>query len=384
MRTNFIWIGAGLMLASAGAPAFAAANWETVDHNRERKVFLDRSTVVRQAGYAQGWERADFAELQPGERTGERFQSMKSLYRYDCVARTAVPMLHVYYQADGSELRRVDVQGLNPARTVETDSVRARLLDLACNPPAKKPVAKAAPARKPAPNPAVSEEPKPIRKAVFVKPAPKKPASAKPAPKPVKKKTVKRKAAPDCPEAGPVKAAMRAKAPGHAHHSAAAWTYAGLHGPEHWGKLDPEYAQCANGKFQSPIDIANGAQLELEAIAFDYQPVPLRIVDNGHTVRLDADDGSSITVGGIRYALKQMHFHKPAEEVVAGKAYALSAHLVHESADRRVAVVAVLFEQGEQPNALLRALWPHLPLEQHRETALPELHIDWNAPTWVR
>lgn len=64
------------MLIASGS-AIAAAQWETVDVNRERKVFLDRSTVVRQAGYAQGWERAEFAELQPGERTGERYQSVK-------------------------------------------------------------------------------------------------------------------------------------------------------------------------------------------------------------------------------------------------------------------------------------------------------------------
>jgi carbonic anhydrase len=372
MRGECFW--AGLLLLAVVAPAAAAPSWESVDVNRERKVFLDRDTVVRRAGYSQGWERADFAELQPGERTGERFQSMKSLYRYDCIARTSVPMLHVYYQADGSELRRVDVQGLNPARTVETDSVRARLLDLACNPPERKQAART--------EQKAAEAPNPVRKAVFVKPAPKKPAAKVPAPKPAPaRKTVKRKAEPDCPEAGagPVKAALRSQQAGHAGHPATAWSYAGLHGPEHWGKLDPKYAQCAAGKYQSPIDIGNGAKLELEPIAFDYQPVPLRIIDNGHTVRLDADEGSSITVGGIRYALKQMHFHKPAEEVVEGRTYALSAHLVHEAADRRLAVVAVLFEQGEQPNPLLRALWPHLPLEQGRETALPDLHIDWNA-----
>ena len=394
-----IWNRAGLLLLIASASAAAAPQWESVDINRDRKVFLDRSTIVRQSGYAQGWERADFAELQPGERTGERYQSVKSLYRYDCIGRSAVPMLHVYYQSDGSELRRVDVQGLNPPRTVETDSVRAQLLERACTPVEKIQKAKADPVRKAQALPAAakpskaksSDEAKPIRKAVYVKPLPKKTSKARPAPKRAQaKKAIKPKAEPDCPVAEPaaIKTALNAPRPdrtpdpdrvAHADHAAAAWSYAGLHGPEQWGKLSNEYAQCAAGRRQSPIDIRDGAKLELDGIVFDYKPSPLSILDTGHTVRVDAAPGSSITVAGTRYALKQLHFHKPAEEVVAGKTYALSAHLVHESEDHRLAVLAVLFDRGEEANAMLRSLWPHLPLERGREIAMPDFQVDWNA-----
>ncbi len=374
----------GAVLGMAIGQAAAAPLWETVDINRERKVFLDRSTAVRDNGYAQAWERAEFAELQPGEHTGERFQSVQSLYRYDCLKRTAVPLLNVYYQADGSELRRVDVQGLFPERTVETDSVRSKLLVLACNPPSKLELAKAQVARKPAkPAPARRDaKDAPIQKAVFVKPAPEKPKSraearaAKPA-KPAKPRTAARqKPAPDCPEAALVKAAVRQDKPAA---PAAHWSYAGRSGPEHWSKLDPGYAQCASGARQSPIDIREGARLELEPIAFDYRPSPLRIVDNGHTVRVEAAPGSFISVGGGVYELKQLHFHNPAEEVVDGKRHALSAHLVHAAEDGRLAIVAVLFELSGQPNDMLRGLWPHLPLEQGRETVLPEVQMDWNA-----
>lgn len=388
-----VWNRAGLLLLIASASVAAAPQWESIDVNRDRKVFLDRSTLVRQSGYAQGWERADFAELQPGERTGERYQSVKSLYRYDCIGRNAVPMLHVYYQSDGSELRRVDVQGLNPPRTVETDSVRAQLLERACNPPDAKPAAKAEPIRKSLARVKAAKKTKsktddadkPIRNAVFVKPLPKKTSKIKPAPKRARaKKAVKRKAEPDCPVAQPaaIKTALqvpRSESTVHVNHDATAWSYAGLHGPEQWGKLSSEYAQCTAGKRQSPIDIRDGAKLELDGIAFDYQPAPLSILDTGHTVRLNATPGSSITVAGTRYALKQLHFHKPAEEVVAGKTYALSAHLVHESEDHRVTVLAVLFDQGEEANTLLRSLWPHLPLERGREIAMAEFQVDWNA-----
>jgi carbonic anhydrase len=33
------------------------------------------------------------------------------------------------------------------------------------------------------------------------------------------------------------------------------WGYAGEHGPEHWGALDPTFVLCATGANQSPIDL---------------------------------------------------------------------------------------------------------------------------------
>ena len=58
----------------------------------------------------------------------------------------------------------------------------------------------------------------------------------------------------------------------------------------------------------------------------------LRIVDNGHTIQVNYDPGSSLMVGGKRYELVQFHFHRPSEEVVDGKRSAMVAHLVHRDA----------------------------------------------------
>jgi carbonic anhydrase len=154
------------------------------------------------------------------------------------------------------------------------------------------------------------------------------------------------------------------------------WSYSGPTGPEHWGKLKPEFAACASGKRQSPIDIRDGARLELEPIRFDYKPAPLRIVDNGHTVQVNYAEGSSIQVAGERYELKQFHFHKPSEERINGRLYDMVAHLVHQSMDGRLAVVAVLFEAGPFHNGFVKGLWPHLPLESGREIAPLEVTID--------
>src|SRR5262249_49223903 len=78
------------------------------------------------------------------------------------------------------------------------------------------------------------------------------------------------------------------------------WSYEGGSGPQHWAELKPEFAACATGKRQSPIDIQDGARLDLEPIKFDYRAAPLRIVDNGHTVQVNYAEGSSITVSGVR------------------------------------------------------------------------------------
>jgi carbonic anhydrase len=155
------------------------------------------------------------------------------------------------------------------------------------------------------------------------------------------------------------------------------WGYDGKAAPQNWGELKPEFAACGEGKRQSPIDIRDGARLDLEPIKFDYKPSMLRIIDNGHTVQVNYAEGSSITVSGVRYDLKQFHFHKPSEERVDGKIYDMVAHVVHLSADGRLAVVAVLMEAG-LPNPFIASLWPHLPLEPGREISLPEVVVDIN------
>lgn len=152
------------------------------------------------------------------------------------------------------------------------------------------------------------------------------------------------------------------------------WSYEGETGPAHWAKLRADYAACASGKRQSPIDIREGIRVNLEAIRFDYKPMQFRIVDNGHTVQVNVGEGSSLSVMGKRYALQQFHFHRPSEERVNGRMYDMSAHLVHRSDEGQLAVVAVLLEKGAE-NALIQTLLNNLPLEQDSEMA-PEESID--------
>lgn len=143
----------------------------------------------------------------------------------------------------------------------------------------------------------------------------------------------------------------------------APWSYEGKTGPLRWGKLDPAYKACSDGHEQSPIDI-RGAHLNktLQPIEFHYLAGSVTLENNGHTVVAHVNPGSYIVAEGVRYNLEQFHFHHPAEEAVKGKLTDMDAHLVHRSADGKLAVVAVrLSEDRGNPNTVLATLWPHLP-----------------------
>jgi carbonic anhydrase len=75
------------------------------------------------------------------------------------------------------------------------------------------------------------------------------------------------------------------------------WGYSGHAGPAHWGEIDKGNVACKLGKEQSPIAIKAGVRTQMPAIAFDYRSGPLKPINNGHTVQLNFDKGSSIRIG---------------------------------------------------------------------------------------
>jgi carbonic anhydrase len=186
-------------------------------------------------------------------------------------------------------------------------------------------------------------------------------------------KTPSAPAAPTQPAAA-LAAAYRAGLPAEHADGAAAhalhWDYTGEAGPQAWGELKPEFKACSSGQRQSPIDIRDGIQVQLEAIQFDYRPSSFTVIDNGHTVQVNLAPGNSISVGGRRYDLLQFHFHRPSEERINGRQFDMVAHLVHKGPEGRLAVVAVLLDRGSaQP--IVQAVWNALPLEKNIEVPAP-------------
>ncbi|MBI1889276.1 MAG: carbonic anhydrase family protein [Burkholderiales bacterium] len=142
------------------------------------------------------------------------------------------------------------------------------------------------------------------------------------------------------------------------------WGYAGEEGPEHWGKLNPAWAACETGTRQSPIDIREGIRVELERISFDYKSTRFNVLDNGHTIQVNMGVGNAITLSGRTYELVQFHFHRPSEERINGKSFPMVAHFVHKDAQNRLAVVALLIDEGAN-NDVVQTVWNNLPLEKN-------------------
>jgi carbonic anhydrase len=141
------------------------------------------------------------------------------------------------------------------------------------------------------------------------------------------------------------------------------WSYEGHTGPLVWGKLDPAYQACARGHEQSPIDI-RGARLNsaLEPIEFHYIGGPVTLENTGRAVVVRVDPGSYILAGGVRYNLLRFEFHHPSEHAVKGRLSDMEVDLIHQSADGKLAILAVrLSEERGFPNAVLASLWTHLP-----------------------
>lgn len=125
------------------------------------------------------------------------------------------------------------------------------------------------------------------------------------------------------------------------------WGYEGDIAPEHWAELSPEYAACGIGVNQSPVDITYTVAAELETLVFDYRTGSTDIVNNGHTLQVNAEPGSTLEIRGEIFQFEQLHFHSPSEHRIDGESFPLEAHLVHRNERGFLAVVAILFREGE-------------------------------------
>jgi len=143
----------------------------------------------------------------------------------------------------------------------------------------------------------------------------------------------------------------------------ASWDYVGKQGALSWGRLDPSYRTCSTGQEQSPINIHDTRlNKALQPIEFHYITGPVLLENDGHAVLVHVKNGSYIVAGGVRYDLVEYDFHHPSETAVKGKLSDMEVHLVHKSAEGKLAIVSVrLYEDVDTPNAVLAALWRHLP-----------------------
>ena len=160
-------------------------------------------------------------------------------------------------------------------------------------------------------------------------------------------------------------------------HAPAHWSYGGQTGPNEWSNLAPNFELCGDGRMQSPIDLSvpaadswNPTQIE-----FDYEPVPLSVVNNGHTIQVNYPKGSFIRIEGKRYDLLQFHFHTPSEHSLGGHRAPMEVHLVHSNDKGELAVIGILIEAGPA-NMALHEIWQRIPEANGAPVSYDDVVVD--------
>jgi carbonic anhydrase len=135
------------------------------------------------------------------------------------------------------------------------------------------------------------------------------------------------------------------------------WSYGGDTGPAAWASLDAAYEACA-GTRQSPVDLAADDEAQAANIELDYESAQGTLFDTGHLVQVNVE-GGTMTIDGKAFALKQFHFHTPAEHTLDGRQYPAEAHLVHAADDGELAVLGIFYEEGDS-SEVLAPVWADL------------------------
>ena len=150
------------------------------------------------------------------------------------------------------------------------------------------------------------------------------------------------------------------------------WDYAGEMGPENWGD---EFPTCGKGTKQSPLNITGPFEKSKDVLVVNYKEGPLKILNNGHTIQVNVEPGSTLKINKDVYNLLQFHFHRPSEEQIDGKPMAMVAHFVHKNADGKLAVLGVLLNDGKD-NAAIQTLWNNAPKAEGPEVVVDKMKFD--------
>ena len=159
------------------------------------------------------------------------------------------------------------------------------------------------------------------------------------------------------------------------------WCYEAPNGPDQWGSLDPAFAICDSGLEQSPINLTGAIVTELNPVEFHYGETPVTVRNTGRSIQVDPASGSFIIVDGTRFDLVQFHFHHHSEHLVDDRSLPLELHLVHQSEKGCLAVIGVLFREGET-NETLAFFWEDMPTISGTSCQIPgELDLGKLLPT---
>jgi len=353
----------------AAVPFAAQAGWVAIWSDAGKRIEIDADSLQKEeAGKPVALGRVLFEKELLDTRTSAAYRSIETLTRYDCTLRTVATLKRTWRKDDGELLREEETK--TPAeQPVRSGSIDDKLLREVCRP--RSPAAATAGAMELAEKAnSAAIELRRANEAMIQKEVQRELHKQFPA-APAQAKTAK--AAPPAPAPAKAPPPVRRRAPSPPA-MPADWGYAGAGGPEHWGRLKPEFALCAKGHRQSPIDLRDGIRVDQPPVDYAWRPSSFGIEDTGRTIRATLL-GSSLSLLGKPYQLVEVHFHHPAEEKIEGRGFEMSAHFVHRAADGRLLVVAVPIARGAE-NPFIQTLWNYLPLERHDIVSPPEVTVD--------
>ncbi|WP_339748345.1 carbonic anhydrase family protein [uncultured Maricaulis sp.] len=176
----------------------------------------------------------------------------------------------------------------------------------------------------------------------------------------------------------PLALAACAAAPAQAQH----WGYDGHEGPENWREMSEDWAVCATGQQQSPVNLTDALEADFAAAAIDWADETAGVVvDNGHTVQVNVENAGGVTIGGTFYRLLQFHFHAASEHTINGRHAPMEVHFVHQSEAGDLAVIGVMVERGDSL-AALDSVWAAMPADSDASPGIAaRVHLNDFLPT---
>jgi carbonic anhydrase len=376
-------------------PAVASAGWQVISAEPGKRVEVDRSSIRKdESGKTVALGRIVLEKPIIDPKTSSSYRIVQALSRYDCLSRSYSTLKRSYFRDEGEMLREEDVK-VQVEMPVRSGMLDDKLLREVCRPKAGSEAA----FWRPAEPPTRSTRP-PVSCARRTRRWSRRTSGGRTC-KRRRSRGGRRGAGPQARSARQA-SGKRAGARQRGHWQRPSQPPAGRHtasreqrlpdsrgqrqradsngptkvrvGPDNWGKLKPEYATCATGKRQSPIDIRDGFRVDLEPIQFNYRPSEFRVVDNGHTIQVEVG-GSSISLLGKRYDLSSVPFSSPVRRTHERQVLRHGGTPGAQVGGWHIAVVAVLLEKGME-HPLIQTVWNNLPLEKNEYVRPPELSID--------
>ena len=149
------------------------------------------------------------------------------------------------------------------------------------------------------------------------------------------------------------------------------WNYEGVSGPVYWGELSEDYKLCTKGMKQSPVNITKTVTNNSLPATLNFSLVEQTIQNNIDTIQVVAPGGSSIVLNEQQFKLVQFHVHTPSENTIQGQSFPLEFHFVHKSTQGKLAVVAVMVNEGLS-NTAIAAIIENAPSETGQSVSIDE------------